>query len=115
MDSVAWDTERGTGWDSSSGRVEACLNEVLALGLCDERLELGSGEGIDKTGLRDDEEKDLSTSEGGKLVGLKREMAGQLSSQMRMTRVGGRERDGKSGARVESRRIRRCRVGRRTR
>jgi len=92
MDSVAWDTQRGTSWDSASGRVKACLNEVLALGLCHEWLELGSGEGIDKTGLRDDEEKNLSTSEGGKLVGLKREMMciyGQHSCQMRMTRIGG--------------------------
>ena len=72
MNSVAWDTERATIWDGPRGRVEACLNEVLAFGLGHERLELGSGEGIDETGLRDDEEKDLSTRERGKLVGLKR-------------------------------------------
>jgi len=72
MDRVARDPERGTSWDSSSGRVEACLNKVLAFGLGHQWLELGSGKGIDETGLRDDEEKDLGTSEGGKLVGLKR-------------------------------------------
>ena len=72
MDSVAGDTQRGTSWDSSSGRVEACLNKVLAFGLRHQWLELGSGKRIDETSLRDDEEKDLSTSEGGKLVGLKR-------------------------------------------
>jgi hypothetical protein len=72
MNSVAWDTQRGTSWDRSSGRVEARLNEVFPFWLCDERLELGSGEGIDETSLRDHEEKDLGTSERGKLVGLKR-------------------------------------------
>ena len=45
--------------------VEASLNEILPLGLGDERLELSSSEGIDETGLRDHEEKDLGAGEGG--------------------------------------------------
>ena len=48
----------------------AYLDEVLALGLGDEWLELGSGEGVDKTGFGHDEEKHLSASQDGKLVGL---------------------------------------------
>ncbi len=31
------------------------LNQVLALGLGDQRLELGGGEGVDQTSFRDDE------------------------------------------------------------
>ena len=31
------------------------LNEVLALGLCDERLQLGRGEGVDQARFGDDE------------------------------------------------------------
>lgn len=31
--------------------IETGLDEILALGLCDEGLELGGGKGIDKTGL----------------------------------------------------------------
>ena len=47
------------------------LNEVLALGLCDERLELRCREGVHEARLRDDEQEDLSAGEDGKLVGLK--------------------------------------------
>lgn len=35
------------------------LNQRLALVFGDERLQLGSGEGIDKTGFRNDQQKDL--------------------------------------------------------
>ena len=52
------------------GGVEAGLNEVLAFGLGDEGLEFGSCEGVDETCLGDDQEKDLGSSEDGKLIGL---------------------------------------------
>ena len=52
------------------GRVEAGLDEVLALGLGDEGLELRSGEGVDEAGLGDDEQEDLRAGEGGELVRL---------------------------------------------
>ena len=51
--------------------VEAGLDEVLALGLGDERLELGGGEGVDEAGLGDDEEEDLGAGERRELVGLR--------------------------------------------
>lgn len=47
------------------------LNEVLALGLRDERLELGSGEGVDETGLGHDEKKHLGAGEDRELVCLR--------------------------------------------
>ena len=50
--------------------VEAGLDEVLALGLGDEGLELRSGEGVDEAGLGDDEQEDLRAGEGGELVRL---------------------------------------------
>jgi hypothetical protein len=46
------------------------LNEVLTLGLGDKRLELGGGEGIDETGLGDNEQQHLSAGEDGKLISL---------------------------------------------
>ena len=52
------------------GRVETRLDEVLSLGLGDERLQLRRGECVDKAGLGDDEKQDLCASEGGELVGL---------------------------------------------
>lgn len=52
------------------GRVETCLDEVLALGLGNERLELGGGEGVDETGLGHDKEENLGAGEGGELVRL---------------------------------------------
>jgi len=51
--------------------IEAGLDKILAFGLCDERLKLCGGEGVDETGLGYDEEKDLSAGEGRELVGLK--------------------------------------------
>lgn len=48
------------------------LDEVLALGLGDQRLELRGGEGVDETGFRHDKQKDLSAGEDGQLVGLGR-------------------------------------------
>ena len=52
-------------------KVCADLDEVLAFWLCDQRLELGRGEGVDETGLGNDEEEDLSAGEDGEFVGLK--------------------------------------------
>jgi len=66
------------------GGVETGLDEILTLWLCDEGLELCGGEGVDKTGLGDDEQEDLGAGEGGQLVGLCRRQknmsnqAGQL-------------------------------------
>ena len=45
--------------------IEASLNEVLALGLGDEWLEFGGGEGIYKASLGHDEKQDLSACECG--------------------------------------------------
>lgn len=46
------------------------LDQVLALSLSDERLKLGRGEGVDKTGLGHDEQQNLGSRENRKLVGL---------------------------------------------
>lgn len=40
-------------------RVETCLDEVLTLGLGDERLQLRRRECVDKAGLGDDEQEHL--------------------------------------------------------
>lgn len=53
-------------------RVEACLDEILAFRLRDERLQFGSGEGVDQASFRDDEKEDLCPCEGGKFVRLER-------------------------------------------
>lgn len=52
------------------GSIQTGLNEVLALGLGHEGLELRGGEGVDEAGFGDDQKKDLSSGENGKLVGL---------------------------------------------
>lgn len=46
------------------------LNQVLALSLGDQRLQLGSGESVDEAGLGDDQQEDLGPSEDRQLVGL---------------------------------------------
>jgi hypothetical protein len=46
------------------------LDEVLALGLCDKWLQLWGREGVDETGLRDDEEQHLGASKDRQFVGL---------------------------------------------
>jgi hypothetical protein len=46
-----------TGWRGDA--IAAYLNEVLALGLCHEGLQLGCGEGVDKASLRHDEKQHL--------------------------------------------------------
>lgn len=53
----------------------AYLDQVLALGLGHQRLELGSGEGVDETGLGDNEQKDLGASEDRQFVGLARTLS----------------------------------------
>ena len=50
----------------------AYLDQVLALGLGHQRLELGGGEGVDETSLGHDEQKDLGASEDRQFVGLAR-------------------------------------------
>jgi hypothetical protein len=49
----------------------AYLNEVLALGLCDEWLELGSSEGVDKTSLRYDQKENLGAGQDREFISLK--------------------------------------------
>lgn len=39
------------------------LNQILAFWLCDKWLEFWCGEGVDETGLRDDEKQHLGASE----------------------------------------------------
>ena len=39
------------------------LNQILAFGLCDERLELGCREGINQTSLGNDEEENLGAGQ----------------------------------------------------
>lgn len=56
---------------------KAYLDQVLALSLGDERLQLGGGEGIDQAGLGDDQEKHLGASENRQLVGLGRNRVSQ--------------------------------------
>jgi hypothetical protein len=46
------------------------LDQVLALGLGDEWLQLGGGEGVDETGLGDDQKEHLGAGEDGQFVGL---------------------------------------------
>lgn len=48
----------------------AYLDEVLALGLCHQRLQLRRGEGVDEAGLGHDEQQHLSASQDGKLISL---------------------------------------------
>ena len=48
----------------------AYLDQVLALGLGYQRLQLGSSEGVYQTGLRHDEKEHLGAGEDGELVGL---------------------------------------------
>jgi len=61
----------GSG-NSAMGSIEAGLDEIFAFWLGDKWLELGSGEGVDKTGFGDDKQQDLCASQCGELVGLDR-------------------------------------------
>ena len=51
-------------------KVDTDLNEVLAFGLRDQRLQLRRGERVDETGLGDDQEEDLGAGQDGEFVGL---------------------------------------------
>lgn len=55
---------------SGVGSIQTSLDQVLALGLGDERLQLGGREGIDKASLGDDQQENLGTRKNGQLVGL---------------------------------------------
>lgn len=46
------------------------LDEILALGLGDKRLQFGSGESVDETGLGHDQEKNLGASKNRQFVSL---------------------------------------------
>lgn len=41
------------------------LDQVLAFGLCDERLQFGGGECVDEAGFRHDQEEHLGAGEDG--------------------------------------------------
>jgi hypothetical protein len=53
-----------------SGSRRAHLDEVLALGLGDERLQLGRRERVDEARLGDDEKQHLGSGKDGQLIGL---------------------------------------------
>lgn len=46
------------------------LDEVLALGFCDQGLEFGCCEGVDESCLGDDEEEHLGAGEDRELISL---------------------------------------------
>ena len=50
----------------------AYLDEILSFGLGDEWLEFGSGEGVDETCFRDDQQQDLGAGENREFIGLTR-------------------------------------------
>jgi hypothetical protein len=52
-------TDRHRVGEGAMGCIEACLDEVLALRLGDERLQFGGCESIDQAGFRDNEKEDL--------------------------------------------------------
>lgn len=54
--------------------VETYLDEVLALSLCDKRLKLRGGEGVDKASLGDDQEQNLRSGKDRQFVGLQESM-----------------------------------------
>jgi hypothetical protein len=63
-------TDRHGVGEGAVGGVEACLDEILALRLGDERLQLCGGESVNQAGFRDDEKENLRSSQGRKLIGL---------------------------------------------
>lgn len=70
---------------------QGSLHTILAFRLCDERLELGRGEGIDQSGLRDDQQQHLRARQDGQFVSLGRrvshgyETSGRPGSRTRTT------------------------------
>lgn len=64
----------GIGTDTRRpSRGNTHLDQVLAFGLGDERLEFRGREGVDEAGLRDDEQENLGASQDGQLVRLESE------------------------------------------
>ena len=59
-------------WYESQSVDGAHLNKVLAFWLGDQRLELRGGEGVDQTGLGDNEQQDLGAGQDGQFVSLRR-------------------------------------------
>lgn len=59
-----------TGHKENSSSKKTYLDQVLALGLGDQRLQLGCRKGVHESSLRDDKQKDLSAGENRELVGL---------------------------------------------
>lgn len=57
----------------------AYLNEVLAIRLRDQRLQLWCCKGVDETCLGNDEEENLCSSENRQLVSLRHEVISKLS------------------------------------
>ena len=72
------------------GRVETRLDEVLALGLGDEGLELGSGECVHETGLGDDKEQHLGAGESGEFIRLYDAKRGTRADTRKEDKDGGR-------------------------
>jgi hypothetical protein len=56
--------------DANNRRVVAYLNQVLALRLCHERLELRCSKGINETGFRNNKKQDLGACKNRKLISL---------------------------------------------
>lgn len=73
--------------------VQASLNEILAFGLGDQRLKLWSREGVNQTGLRDDEQENLSASQDRELIGLLHDPSLSLGECDVATRLVGNEFD----------------------
>ena len=71
------------------GRVETCLDEVLAFWLRDKRLELRGRESIDETCLGHDEKEYLRSGQGRELVCLI-DASGSEEKELRTTWKGER-------------------------
>jgi hypothetical protein len=56
--------------ERAGGGSASYLDEVLAFGFCDQRLELGGGESVDKTSFGHDEQQNLGAGEHRELVSL---------------------------------------------
>lgn len=56
--------------DANNSRVVAYLNQVLALRLCHEGLELRCSKGINETGFRNHKKQDLGACKNRKLISL---------------------------------------------
>lgn len=62
----------GTRSTKSGEDIGSYLNEILALRLGDERLELGGGEGVNQAGLGDDQQQNLRAGQDRQFIGLER-------------------------------------------